>query len=268
MNAHASLDDYLADLLDDEPTAGSTVPPVAALASVAATPVAMPTTIEVAVPVAVVAPAAQVPRSVLPAPELPAPRAPAPETMPPPASLAKPAFDPPRITPHSSSQAASIALLQSLAQRNDPAAPRRRASERTTRWLRMRCDEQQYALELLKIQEVVLPGALLPLRGALPHMLGVMNLRGQIVPVIDLGLYLQRDAIVPDMSTRIVVVEENGEVLGLRVSAVEDVANLTEHQIEAPENTRVCRITSALFRGVARVGGRTLILLDASSLLE
>jgi purine-binding chemotaxis protein CheW len=132
----------------------------------------------------------------------------------------------------------------------------------------MRCDEQHYAVELLKIQEVVLPATLLPLRGAAAHVLGVMNLRGQIVPVIDLGLYLGRAAIIADASTRIVVIEEQGETLGLRVSAVEDVAKLTDAQVETPESTRACGIDGSLFRGVARIGGLTLILLDATSILE
>jgi purine-binding chemotaxis protein CheW len=145
---------------------------------------------------------------------------------------------------------------------------RRRAAEPTTRWLRMRCDDQHYALELLKVQEVVLPGALLPLRGAARHMLGVMNLRGQVVPVVDLGLYLGRRPIEQDASTRIVVLEEQGEILGLRVSAVEDVTNLTEQQIEPPDNARVGRIANHLFRGVARLHQRAVILLDASQLLK
>ena len=145
---------------------------------------------------------------------------------------------------------------------------RRRAAEPTTRWLRMRCDGQHYALELLKVQEVVLPGTLLPLRGAARHMLGVMNLRGQVVPVIDLGLYLGRRAVEQDTSTRIVVLEEQGEILGLRVSAVEDVTNLTEQQIEPPDNARVGRIANHLFRGVARLNERAVILLDASQLLK
>jgi purine-binding chemotaxis protein CheW len=154
-----------------------------------------------------------------------------------------------------------------LGQQHDRGHQHRRASERTTRWLRMRCDEQHYALELLKVQEVVRPGTLLPLRGSPRHMLGVMNLRGQVVPVLDLGVYLGRPAIVPDSATRIVVLEENGEVLGLRVTAVEDVTNLTDQQIEPPDNSRMCRLTSQLFRGVARLGGHAVVLLDASQLL-
>ena len=145
---------------------------------------------------------------------------------------------------------------------------RRRATERKTRWLRLRCDQQHYALELLKVQEVVRPATLLPLRGAAPHMLGVMNLRGQVVPVIDLGLYLGRRAVEVDATTRIVVLEEHGEILGLRVTAVEDVANLTDQQIESPDNARVGRMYNPLFRGVARLNECAVILLDASRILQ
>ncbi|WDS36816.1 chemotaxis protein CheW [Pseudoxanthomonas sp.] len=152
----------------------------------------------------------------------------------------------------------------------DAAAPprNRRAPDRSTRWLRLRCGEQAYALELLKVQEVVLPVPLLPLRGTAASMLGIMNLRGQVVPVIDLGLHLGAAPVEMDMLTRIVVLEENGEALGLRVSAVEDVATLTDQQIELPDTARIGRISNDLFRGVARVAGPPMILLDAEQLLH
>jgi purine-binding chemotaxis protein CheW len=156
-------------------------------------------------------------------------------------------------------------------QARDPASsPRenRRASERTSRWLRLRCGAQAYALELLKVQEVVLPVPLLPLRGTAPEMLGIMNLRGQVVPVMDLGIHLGSSAVINDANTRIVVLEENGETMGLRVSAVEDVANLTDSQIEPPDTARICQISNDLFRGVARVTAQPMILLDATQLLN
>ncbi|MEE5091980.1 chemotaxis protein CheW, partial [Xanthomonas euvesicatoria] len=144
----------------------------------------------------------------------------------------------------------------------------RRASERSTRWLRLRCGEQTYALDLLKVQEVVLPVPLLPLRGTASAMLGIMNLRGQVVPVIDLGIHLGSTPVDMDLQTRVVVLEENGETMGLRVSAVEDVTSLTDQQIEPPDNARLCRIYNNLFRGVARLGHQPMILLDATHLLH
>jgi len=230
-----------------------------------------------AAPAAGPAPIAPAPAPVMEtAPVVPAP-------APRPAPVAAPASPPPRMEPTAAPAAAEAArpaapapaqagnnvwaALQ--AQAREPHQPQhRRASERTSRWLRLRCGVQAYALELLKVQEVVLPVPLLGLRGAARSMLGIMNLRGQVVPVLDLGLHLGFAPIEEDSLTRIVVLEEKGEVLGLRVSAVEDVANLTESQIEPPDTARICQISNTLFRGVARIGQQPMILLDASELLQ
>jgi len=172
-------------------------------------------------------------------------------------------------TPAPSGRPSSWQELQAQA-RNPASSPRsdRRASERASRWLRLRCGAQAYALELLKVQEVVLPVPLLPLRGTASAMLGIMNLRGQVVPVMDLGIHLGTGPAQDDANTRIVVLEENGETMGLRVSAVEDVANLTDSQIEPPDTARICQISNDLFRGVARVTAQPMILLDATQLLN
>ena len=118
------------------------------------------------------------------------------------------------------------------------------------------------------MQEVVLPVPLLALRGTGPAMLGIMNLRGQVVPVMDLCRHLDVQSAPEDSQTRIVVLEENGETLGLRVSAVEDVANLNDSQIEPPDTARICQISNELFRGIARIGQQPMILLDAGRLLR
>ncbi len=190
---------------------------------------------------------------------------PAPRPVPAPAPAARVAVDAP-----ASSRPGTWQELQAQAHQpaSSPHPQNRRAGERTSRWLRLRCGTQAYALELLKVQEVVLPVPLLPLRGTAPAMLGIMNLRGQVVPVMDLGLHLGAAAAEDDAQTRIVVLEEDGETIGLRVSAVEDVANLTDSQIEPPDTARICQISNDLFRGVARVSQRPMILLDATRLLS
>ena len=188
---------------------------------------------------------------------------------PPPAPVAAPRPAPPAPAAAPSGRPSSWQELQAQA-RNPASSPRgdRRASERTSRWLRLRCGAQAYALELLKVQEVVLPVPLLPLRGTPSAMLGIMNLRGQVVPVMDLGIHLGTGPARDDANTRIVVLEEDGETMGLRVSAVEDVANLTDSQIEPPDTARICQISNDLFRGVARVTAQPMILLDATQLLN
>lgn len=185
----------------------------------------------------------------------------------------------PALPPRTSSRATSAAIDDAVGpattwrelqeQALSPAhSPPRRAAERSSRWLRLRCGSQAYALELLKVQEVVLPVPLLPLRGTAPAMLGIMNLRGQVVPVMDLGIHLGGAPVSEDAQTRIVVLEEHGEIMGLRVSAVEDVTNLSESQIEPPDTARICRISNDIFRGVARLQQQPMILLDATRLLD
>ena len=272
MNGTDVLDDYLGELLLDAMPAPAPIQVPAAPARAAATasvaPDAVPPPPLPATP-APAAPAATAASPVTPV-VVPAVAAPVPAPAPAPAraparSAAAPAVDeaaPPAVADGDNVGAA----LQ--AQAREPQRPQRRASERTSRWLRLRCGTQAYALELLKVQEVVLPVPLLGLRGTAASMLGIMNLRGQVVPVIDLGLHLGFAAVGEGSQTRIVVLEEKGEVLGLRVSAVEDVANLTESQIEPPDTARICQISNTLFRGVARIGQQPMILLDASELLQ
>jgi len=157
------------------------------------------------------------------------------------------------------------ATLQAQAQQTATLVTAREAS---TRWLRLRCGQQTYAVELLKVQEVVLPLPLLALRGSEPAMLGIMNLRGQVVPVIDLSLYLDGKLTQICSHTRIVVLEENGQVLGLRTDAVDDVAHLTASDIEAPQHIGLCRNAHTLFCGMARIDEQPTILLDAGQLLH
>ncbi|WP_434991126.1 chemotaxis protein CheW [Xanthomonas melonis] len=193
-----------------------------------------------------------------------APTPPAPTPVP--AAAPRAAPTPARAAPGPVYPPALQALLHPA--QADTVQTERRASERSSRWLRLRCGEQTYALELLKVQEVVLPVPLLPLRGTPSAMLGIMNLRGQVVPVIDLGIHLGSSPVDMDLQTRVVVLEENGETMGLRVSAVEDVTSLTDQQIEPPDNARLCRISNNLFRGVARLSHQPMILLDATQLLH
>ena len=171
----------------------------------------------------------------------------------------------------------SPAAVASPSTRMDTTAPaeaaahgerRRRRGERTARWLRLRCGSQAYALELLKIREVVRPMPLLSLRGAVPSVAGVMNLRGQVVPVIDLGVQLGESSAADSGGTRIIVLEERGEVLGLRVCGVEDVVIINDAQIEDAHASRLAPVGDRRIHGIARIGRDVMLLLDATRLMD
>jgi purine-binding chemotaxis protein CheW len=195
--------------------------------------------------------------------EAPSPAAPAPVARSAPAPVAAPAR-PGLRTPSAAPQPWHPSLSTT------PEPKHHAPVEQSSRWLHLRCSGQHYAVELLKVQEVMVPVPLLPMRGTGRAMLGVMNLRGLVVPVIDLGIRLGLNPIVLDPAARIVVLEQQGETLGLMVSAVDDVITLREGQIEPPEHARIGRSANPMFLGVSRQrsGGGPVILLDACALLE
>lgn len=142
----------------------------------------------------------------------------------------------------------------------------RRAEERISSWLRFTLGRQSFAVEVLKVQEVLRLSTILPVRGTDSAMLGVMNLRGQIVPVLDLALKLGFPSLPPTEASRIIVLEENGETLGLQVASVADVTNVSDARIERIGGTPSL-VAAEVVRGVARRDGNIIIMLDASRLL-
>lgn len=180
------------------------------------------------------------------------------------AALVLPVPLPPADPCAASPAAAAVAPVQAVAATAAPA--RRRASDRAERWLLLRVGGQRHALELLKVQEVLRVPPVQRLRGAGNGMLGVMNLRGQIVPVLDLGAWLYGGPCATDAGSRVVVLEEHGQTLGVLVEDVTDVATLAE---SAMESTAIVGVGGACeaFRGVARVAGAPVVLIDAGRLL-
>lgn len=132
----------------------------------------------------------------------------------------------------------------------------------THRWLRVAVGEDSYAVELLRVQEVGRTVPIVAMRGAAPSVLGAMNLRGRIVPVFDLGLWLGTGRVIPDERARIVVVERDNELIGALVSAVDDVVTLGPDRIEPP----LMAAPSRAIVGVARVVAKPTVLLDANAL--
>lgn len=143
-------------------------------------------------------------------------------------------------------------------------AARARGVARPGRWLRVCVDADRYAIELLRVQEVVRVAPIVAMRGADPAVLGVMNLRGRIVPVFDLGLWLGTRAVDPDERSRIVVVERDDELIGLLATAVNDVVTLTAEHIEPPFGAG----HPGAVVGVARADEAPTVLLDANWLFD
>jgi purine-binding chemotaxis protein CheW len=156
--------------------------------------------------------------------------------------------------------------------------PRSAVRARSGEYLTFRLGAEEYGIEILRVQEIRSYEPPTRIAGA-PHFVrGVVNLRGVIVPVIDLRLKLQCDSADCGDTTAVIVLNVRGRVAGAVVDAVSDVIGLTPGDIKpAPElgarasggfitGIGTCRSE----RGGANVTGpkeRMLILLDIESLL-
>lgn len=141
----------------------------------------------------------------------------------------------------------------------------------TKQFLTFRISEEHYGLELSKTREIIEYSGItsVPL---MPNFLrGVINLRGEVVPVIDLAVRLGRSPIDVQKRTCIIVVElENNEqnhVLGLLADSVSEVIELTDDNIEDAPSFGA-NIRAEFIQGIAKLNDQFVVLLDANKALS
>jgi len=122
------------------------------------------------------------------------------------------------------------------------------------------------ALDAAGVQEVIRLGPLTPVRHAPREVLGIINLRGRIVTILDAGLKLGCDPLVPTPESRIFIIEDRNEFIGLVVDRVGEVVEEEEGRL-APAPANVPPTQSRFFKGVYRVGAKVITLVDVSQLL-
>ena len=124
---------------------------------------------------------------------------------------------------------------------------------------------EEFAVDILDVQEIIRMVEITPVPKAPYYVEGVINLRGKVIPIVD----LRRRFGLPDAErtkeTRIVVVDVSRIILGLVVDSVSEVLRIPSSLIEAPPSGK--QGGAEFHKGVGRVDGRLLILLDLTRLL-
>jgi purine-binding chemotaxis protein CheW len=128
------------------------------------------------------------------------------------------------------------------------------------------CDEE-YGLPIDSVQSIIRYETPTPVPHAPEGVEGVFNLRGQVLPLIDLGRRLRGQSLVPTPSSRIIVAESGLGSVGLAVDLVHEVALLSDDEISAAPQAALAGETSEAFQGVATYGDRLVILLDPEKAL-
>ncbi len=120
---------------------------------------------------------------------------------------------------------------------------------------------EEYAIDILGVQEIIRLVEITHVPNAPHYVDGVVNLRGKVIPIINLRNRFGLSSTEPTKDTRIIVVEVARLILGFIVDSVEEVLRLPEDLIEPPLSTGRGG-ADEFHRGVGRVDGRLLILLD------
>jgi purine-binding chemotaxis protein CheW len=133
-------------------------------------------------------------------------------------------------------------------------------------YVTFRLDDETYGINVMQIQEVLRYSEIAPVPGSPDYVLGIINLRGNVVTVIDtrrrFGL---NDADITD-SSRIVVMESADQVMGILVDSVAEVVYLKSSEIETAPN--VGSEESARFiQGVCNKNGELIILVEFDKML-
>lgn len=132
------------------------------------------------------------------------------------------------------------------------------------KYLTFRLSAESYGIVVLKIREIIRLQPITPVPQMPSYIKGVLNLRGKIIPVIDLRLKFGLENIVDTDHTCIIVVKVGSGTnlqLGLIVDAVDEVINIGLNEIEPPPDFGSI-LDTAFILGVAKIKGAVKILLD------
>jgi purine-binding chemotaxis protein CheW len=126
--------------------------------------------------------------------------------------------------------------------------------------------EEEFGIDILKVQEIIRTMAITKVPNSPPYVEGVINLRGKVIPVIDLRSRFNMDYRNHDSHTRIIVLQIHGMIVGFVVDEVSEVLRIQSNTVEPPPPV-VSGIESECIKGVGKLDDRLLILLDLDKLI-
>ena len=132
-------------------------------------------------------------------------------------------------------------------------------------------DGEEYGVDILRVQEIRVWSPVTELPNTPPYMKGVINLRGIIVPIVDLRERFNRNPLSYDATTVVIVLRAEKDnkqmIVGIVVDAVSEVYKVTANEIrKAPDFGG--NVDDQFIKGMATVAEKMIILLDADTLLD
>jgi purine-binding chemotaxis protein CheW len=147
-----------------------------------------------------------------------------------------------------------------------PAASSSAAATRIREFLAFKLGGEEYGIDILRVQEIRSFEQPTRMANAPAYILGVVNLRGVIVPIVDLRIKFNQAQVAYDEFTVVIVLNIGQQVLGMVVDGVSDVITLTPEQLR-PVPSFSSAISQEHVMAIGSVGERMLILLDIEKLM-
>ncbi|GAC34347.1 chemotaxis protein CheW [Paraglaciecola polaris] len=151
-------------------------------------------------------------------------------------------------------------------ERTSSSAPSDRNDE-VLQWVTYKLGEETYGINVMQVQEVLRHTEIAPVPGAPDYVLGIINLRGNVVTVIDTRSRFGLEPTEVTDSTRIVIIESEEQVVGILVDSVAEVVYLRSSEIESAPNVGT-EESAKFIQGVSNRDGQLLILVDLNKLLS
>jgi len=134
-------------------------------------------------------------------------------------------------------------------------------------WVTFQLENETYGINVMQVQEILRYSEIAPVPGSPLYVLGIINLRGNVVTVIDTRLRFGLESSDITDETRVIVIESEKQVIGILVDSASEVVYLKSSEIDEAPN--VGNDESAQFiQGVSNRDGRLLILVDLDKLLS
>jgi len=140
------------------------------------------------------------------------------------------------------------------------------ASQSGSEFLTFRLGAEEYGIDILKVQEIRSYEAPTRIANAPSFIKGVVNLRGVIVPIVDLRLKLSCETADYNDFTVVIVLNVRGRVVGAVVDSVSDVLELNQDSIR-PAPDMASAVDTSFITGISNVNERMLILMDIEALM-
>jgi purine-binding chemotaxis protein CheW len=136
-----------------------------------------------------------------------------------------------------------------------------KADQRAGKYLTFVLAHEEYGLEILKVREIIGLMDVTRVPGMPDHVLGVINLRGKVIPVVDLRLKFGMPNTDHTSETCIIVVSVNNQLMGVLVDRVSEVMDIRGEEIEDAPDVGTAVETNFIL-GMAKAKGHVKILLD------